>query len=594
MKSGRNKISDVLKKIAGMTLVALVMLFIISPVQAKATDYYIKINKKTNVVTVYDKKSDVPVKAFICSAGRATPIGTFNLGGKFRWHLLDSEVYGQYCTRITGHVMFHSVWYYRNRDYASQSYRQYRRLGTLASHGCVRLTVIDAKWIYDNCASGTSVKIFNGTSKDDPLGKPIPPTVLNTSRGWDPTDPNPDNPYLKMAPEIKLKEGSTVHIKPYTTHDLKEWIYARRANGTYITDKTKVYMYKSETKQYVEMTAKSFLFTKIGSYYLKYEAQDPVNKKTKTVKMTLIVDDISVPVIYKAGGNKNVGYGTTADIRTGIEAKTSKGTDLKEYLQIYLKVPGQTDYVIYSGSKLTYSKLGKYYIKYSLKNPYNSELRTVEVVHTSVDNKAANITMKAPSTMEYNTNYNLKAMVSARSIAGVFLTSKGTFKVTSPSGKTRTLACDSSWYRFTEVGSYKVTYSVKNPANGFTATKSATIICRDTKTPVIKGYQDKIRKQGQTVNLIYGITVKDGTGADITAKLGYKVTTPEGKSYRPSSADIVLKEAGVYVITYSVQGTSGRWATVTAEIISQEVVKPQPQPEPEPEPEPQPEPQTEP
>lgn len=570
MKSGKNSISGRLIKLAGLMVFTMILLITAVPVKAKAADYYIKINKKTNVVTVYDKHSGVPVKAFICSAGNATPLGTFSLGGKYRWHLLDSEVYGQYCTRITGHVMFHSVWYYRNRDYASQSYRQFRRLGTLASHGCVRLTVIDAKWIYDNCASGTSVTIFNGKASDDPLGKPVPPTVLNTSRGWDPTDPNPNNPYLQMAPEIKLKEGSTVHIKPYSTHDLKEWIVARRANGTYITDRVQVYMYKSDTRQYVEMKAKSFLFTKIGSYYMKYVVYDPVNTKSKTVTMTLVVDDISVPVIYKAGSDRKVGYGTTADIRTGIEARTSKGTDLKQYLEIYIKYPGQTQYTLFTGSKLTYNKLGNYYIKYSLKNPFNAELRTVQAVHTSVDNKAANITMKAPSTIEYNTNYNLKAMVSAKSITGVFLTAGGSFKVVSPSGKTKTLACNSSWYRFTELGSHKITYSVKNPANGFTATKTVTIVCKDSSSPSIKGVQDKMRKQGSTVDLLEGITAIEGTSKDITASMGYKVTTPAGVSYRPSLAEIVLKEAGVYTITYSVKSSSGRWATAVSEIISQQ------------------------
>ena len=34
-----------------------------------------------------------------------------------------------------------------------------RKLGRRASHGCIRLTVEDAKWIYDNCPAGTTVII---------------------------------------------------------------------------------------------------------------------------------------------------------------------------------------------------------------------------------------------------------------------------------------------------------------------------------------------------------------------------------------------------------------------------------------------------
>ena len=33
------------------------------------------------------------------------------------------------------------------------------KLGTQASHGCVRLSVDDATWIYTNCPAGTTVKV---------------------------------------------------------------------------------------------------------------------------------------------------------------------------------------------------------------------------------------------------------------------------------------------------------------------------------------------------------------------------------------------------------------------------------------------------
>ena len=32
-------------------------------------------------------------------------------------------------------------------------------LGRKASHGCIRLKIDDAKWIYDNCPYGTTVVI---------------------------------------------------------------------------------------------------------------------------------------------------------------------------------------------------------------------------------------------------------------------------------------------------------------------------------------------------------------------------------------------------------------------------------------------------
>ena len=85
--------------------------------KAKTTStaqYYIKINYTSNVVTIYTKDAEgnytVPVKALVCSTGVATPTsGVYKMSNKYRWHLLNGGVYGQYCTRITGHILFHSV-----------------------------------------------------------------------------------------------------------------------------------------------------------------------------------------------------------------------------------------------------------------------------------------------------------------------------------------------------------------------------------------------------------------------------------------------------------------------------------------------------
>lgn len=95
--------------------------------------------------------------------------------------------YGQYCTRIVGGVLFHSVAGYNMTSYNLKA-SDYNKLGSPASHGCVRLCVRDAKWIYDNCSSGTMVTIYD-SSDPGPLGKPA--TIkIPASQNWDPTDPN--------------------------------------------------------------------------------------------------------------------------------------------------------------------------------------------------------------------------------------------------------------------------------------------------------------------------------------------------------------------------------------------------------------------
>lgn len=163
--------------------------------------YLIIVNRKQNIVTVYKNDGGgnftEPVKAMACSVGLSgnTPTGSFKTSDKYTWRLLFGNVYGQYATRITGHILFHSVPYYeKTKD--SLKYEEYNKLGSAASDGCIQLCVSDAKWIYDNCPKGTPVEIYDG-SADEPLGKPGPVKIdLNDSRrGWDPTDPDPKNPW---------------------------------------------------------------------------------------------------------------------------------------------------------------------------------------------------------------------------------------------------------------------------------------------------------------------------------------------------------------------------------------------------------------
>ena len=167
--------------------------------------YYIKINRRQNCITVYTSDENgeytVPYKAMICSTGlyNATPRGTFHLSTKYLWRELYGKVYGQYATRITGGVLFHSVPYYKKSKGALCT-EKYNKLGQQASMGCVRLTVEDAKWIADNCPSGTTVEIYDD---DDPgpLGKPEAAHIDTDSpnKGWDPTDPDVENPWHQLS-----------------------------------------------------------------------------------------------------------------------------------------------------------------------------------------------------------------------------------------------------------------------------------------------------------------------------------------------------------------------------------------------------------
>lgn len=170
--------------------------------------YFIEVNRKKNVVTVYglDDNQNYTrlIKTFVCSVGTATsdytttPIGTYQTTNKYVWRKLDGSVYGQYATRITRDILFHSVPYF-TQNKSDLEYLEYNKLGSAASLGCVRLTVTDAKWIYDNCVSGTSVKIYDSDTLKNGVVKPSAQKISPSSnnKGWDPTDPDINNPWKK-------------------------------------------------------------------------------------------------------------------------------------------------------------------------------------------------------------------------------------------------------------------------------------------------------------------------------------------------------------------------------------------------------------
>jgi len=136
--------------------------------ESAGTKYFIRVNYGQNVVTVYTKDSNgeytIPVKAMVCSTGRATPkSGTYSIPGQGSksprgvWGKMIGNVWAQYYTRIKGSILFHSVPYV-SKDKSTLEYWEYDKLGTTASAGCIRLTVEDAKWIYENCEKGTKVE----------------------------------------------------------------------------------------------------------------------------------------------------------------------------------------------------------------------------------------------------------------------------------------------------------------------------------------------------------------------------------------------------------------------------------------------------
>lgn len=168
---------------------------------AQGYPYLIAVNRAASTVTVYTTDGEgrytVPFMAMVCSGGDGTPTGYWSTPISYDWRLLYGPCYGQYATRIWDSYLFHSVPYYtQHKD--DLEYDQFNQLGTPASLGCIRLAVVDVKWIYDNCPIGTPVVIYDLPDDPGPMGKPgtiYTDPADETRRGWDPTDPDPANPW---------------------------------------------------------------------------------------------------------------------------------------------------------------------------------------------------------------------------------------------------------------------------------------------------------------------------------------------------------------------------------------------------------------
>lgn len=507
--------------------------------------YSIRINKATNVVTVY--RNGAPDRAFVCSTGSATPIGTFNTNQKLRWHVLDGPSYGQYCTRIVGSVLFHSVWYYANGDYNSQSYVQYNKLGTTASHGCVRLTVADAKWIYENCPLGTSVTVFWGSSANDPLGKPeaIKIPARYGSRGWDPTDPMAGNPYSGLRPSISVS-GAQTNVEYGSAFNPFAGIAAYDSLGNDITRRL-TYSGSVNTK-------------KLGSYQLNYNVVDALGRSASS-SVTYNVVDSNEAVIKGVKKSVKKEYNSTLNLRKNVKAYTADKKSLTSKIKIKVIYPKSKKEKLYKKSTIKLKKLGTYKFNYYVTNPHNGLVTKATMKVTVKDTKKPKLTgVAGKKTVEYNSTLNLKSKVKAKLVSGKNMASKVVIKIKAPNYKKFVKLSEKKYkkYKFTKIGTYQVEYSVANPYNKkAVAKKTMVITVRDTKAPKISGVIDaRSVKQNDVLNLRTGVTAKLLSGQNITANIAVKVKAPGSNVFVNLTADQCQKysfaKVGTYTVEYSV------------------------------------------
>ena len=124
------------------------------------TSYFVNVNLATQKTYIYKGKPDnwKLIRTCPCStgiSGEDTPTGSFSIKEKGDWFFSDKyEQGGKYWTQITGDILFHSVPFAKDKttvlDYT---------MNKPSSHGCIRLSIDDAKWIYTTIPKGSKIII---------------------------------------------------------------------------------------------------------------------------------------------------------------------------------------------------------------------------------------------------------------------------------------------------------------------------------------------------------------------------------------------------------------------------------------------------
>jgi hypothetical protein len=123
-------------------------------------NFLIDVNLTVQQVTVLYK--NVAIKNMVCSGGKPetpTPQGTYTINQKIYYAWIPKFAMGAYYwTRFYGPYLFHSVPY---DSAGNMILEELNKMGSPVSHGCVRLMLEDAKWLYETLPLGIKVSIHN-------------------------------------------------------------------------------------------------------------------------------------------------------------------------------------------------------------------------------------------------------------------------------------------------------------------------------------------------------------------------------------------------------------------------------------------------
>ncbi|MDO4547105.1 MAG: peptidoglycan-binding protein [Clostridia bacterium] len=196
--------------------------------------YTLTVYLSRQMVVAYDAATGEPVRYMICSSGLMNPTPRLNVttpGTVIQPWAKWGSVYVRYPTRIKGSYYFHSITYNSKNSVNAEAWR---KLGSRASHGCVRLTPLDAQWIAYNCKKGTRVRIVS--NDDSGLGLAAKHSEIKSylnKNGITAVQPTLDPTPSPLPPDLDANSTQTKLITALQNKLRQRGFYAGARNGKF-------------------------------------------------------------------------------------------------------------------------------------------------------------------------------------------------------------------------------------------------------------------------------------------------------------------------------------------------------------------------
>lgn len=226
-----------------------------STVSKKSTKYFLAVGKKQNIVIAYKFTDNINaksfVKAFKASVGKKVKTGTYKTMSTYNW-MKTNGAWHQYNTTYAKGGYIQSV-AYKDKYPNTLKRTSYKALG-LEKHkdNCIWLSCNEAQWV---CKNAYRITVQVESSVVMPKTYSFAPKLVDAC-GWDPTDPNKNNPYKKQKNNAITFGLKTVTIEKGDKVNYLDNIIAKDAKGNVVTKnlkykkikKSKVATYKVQYK----------------------------------------------------------------------------------------------------------------------------------------------------------------------------------------------------------------------------------------------------------------------------------------------------------------------------------------------------------